>query len=325
MSKFNDPSTVSPAPWLPSEQDPSPGQSQQHVARHSERRGDAKTRTLQVAGIVAAIGAGTARPLMTLIFGGLVNTYNSRGSASDLNARIDHQVLLLVIIFIGQWTLICGYGICFSIAAMRTSVRLRASYLRATVRQDLEDVSESRAATDFSVNINAVEEALSEKLGVVVQAVSTVVTSFIIAFTRSWRLTLVMLPTVIILICSNFGSAAIDAKLEHSIQEMDRQASALAEECSSAVRTIAAYLAHEKMVTAYAKILDTAKRRGVWKSPVLAAQYSISYFVVLSAYALGFWYGTKLLVAGQIANGGAIVMWAFQNIYMPINADARLV
>jgi ATP-binding cassette subfamily B (MDR/TAP) protein 1 len=245
---------------------------------------------------------------MAVIFGGLVNVYNDKGEKTALKHTIDKQVLLLVVIFLAQWLATCAYAIFFSIAAMRRSMALRSAYLKALVSQDIDQVSESRTATDLSTNISVIEDALSEKLGTVLQALSTVLTSLIIAFTRSWQLTLCMLFMVLFLIASNFGTAAIDAKMEQAIHAIEIQASSLAEECLSGIRTITAYLATTEMGDRYATILQKSKTKGIRKSPVRAAQYSISYFVVLNVYALGFWYGTHLFLQGKIHSGGSVVM-----------------
>ncbi|KAF2648785.1 ABC transporter-like protein [Lophiostoma macrostomum CBS 122681] len=263
---------------------------------------------LQCLGAGAALAAGTARPLMAVIFGGLVNVYNDKGDKTALKHTIDRQVLLLVVIFLAQWLVTCAYAIFFSISAMRRSMAIRSAYLKALVSQDIDSVSESRTATDLSTNISVIEDALSEKLGTVLQALSTVLTSLIIAFTRSWQLTLCMLFMVLFLIGSNFGTAAIDAKMEQVIHSIEMQASTLAEECLSGIRTITAYLATDEMGDRYATILEKSKAKGIRKSPVRAAQYSISYFVVLNVYALGFWYGTRLFLQGKISSGGSVVI-----------------
>ncbi|KAF2262556.1 ABC transporter-like protein [Lojkania enalia] len=261
--------------------------------------------------VLAAFGAGTARPLMTVIWGDLVNLYNDVKEDTDtsyMKHTVDKKALMLLIIFIAQWTLVWTYGSLFSIAAMHHSIRLRASYLKAIVCKDTEEVHESKAATDLSTNISVIEEALSEKLGTVMQAISTVVSSLVIAFIKSWRLTLVLSGAILFLIFKDLGTSALDTKLERQLQAIDSQASALAQECFTGIRTINACCAEDKVVDRYTKILDHSKMKGLQKSRVPAIQYSVTVFVMLAAYALAFWYGTNLLVHGQIKSGGSILI-----------------
>lgn len=268
----------------------------------------ASMRGIQLLAALAAIGAGTVRPLMTLIIGSLVNRFNNVEDSASLKSLINHQVLFLIYLFLGQWVLVCIYGLLFSISAMLWSMKLRVAYFRAAIQQDFGQISQGKVASDLSSSVSNVEEALSEKLGLVLEATSTVVTSLIIAFTRSWRLALVLSTTIAVLLCSNFGTAAMDTRVECSMQEVSNQAAGLAEECFTGVRVISSCLANSKMVRKYAQHLDVLKNVGLRKSPILAAQYSISYFVVLCAYALAFWYGTLLSVHHEIQSGGQIVM-----------------
>ncbi|KAF2111191.1 ABC transporter-like protein [Lophiotrema nucula] len=267
------------------------------------------TSALQVLGAFAAIGAGTARPLMTILFGHLVNLYNRNSGNQQpvhLKHEINSEVLLLFFLFIGQWTLVCLYGILFSVAAMRYTMRLRALYLKAVVSQHIEQVSQSNTATDLSTNATIIEDAMAEKLGTILQAASTVVTSMIISFYWSWRLTLPLVSVIVVIVSKDIITTFIDARLERRAQAIEAEAGTLAEECLSGIRTLTACRATTKMTNRYGRILDDAKRAAYLKSPVVALQYAVSYFALYSAYALGFWYGSQLLGDGKIASGGAI-------------------
>jgi ATP-binding cassette, subfamily B (MDR/TAP), member 1 len=128
----------------------------------------------QLLEVAAAAGAGIARPLMTVIFGNLVNKFNQSAAVGDLQSAIYGQVLYLVYLFIGQWVLICAYGVLLSIAAMQFSVALRNAYLRTAICRRPGDAIESNAATDLSSSMSSIEDALAEKLEITVQAISTV-------------------------------------------------------------------------------------------------------------------------------------------------------
>ncbi|THV50504.1 hypothetical protein BGAL_0147g00070 [Botrytis galanthina] len=263
---------------------------------------------LQLVGIAAAIGAGTARPLMPLIFGGLANKFNNFQDASALKETVDSEVLYLLYLFIGQWFLTCAYAILLSISAMNRSRRLRASYLKSAIHQDTGLVSQGKVADNFATSINSIEDALAEKLGAVMQAGSTVIVSLIIAFVHSWQLTLVLFSTIVLLFISNFGTAALDTRFEQKIQQIEESAANLAEEVFNGIRMVMACVAESKLVDDYTAILEAARIKRMQKSPILAVQFSMSYFALLSSYALAFWYGTILLNQGKISSGGTIVI-----------------
>jgi ATP-binding cassette subfamily B (MDR/TAP) protein 1 len=262
----------------------------------------------QLLGTFAAIGAGSARPLMTLVYGGLVNEFNNYKDTSALGKTVDSEVLYLVYLFIGQWALTCIYGIFLSISAMKYSRRLRAAYLKSAIRQESGLVSQGKVADNLATSIDVIEDALSEKLGIVMQAGSTIIVSLIIAFVHNWQLTLVLFSTIFLLFLSNFGTAALDTKLEQRAQESEEEAATFAEECLNGIRIVMACVAETKLSGNHAAFLEKAKGIRMRKSPILAVQYSMSYLGLLASYALAFWYGTILLNQGKIESGGTIVM-----------------
>ncbi|TAQ87320.1 hypothetical protein B7494_g4368 [Chlorociboria aeruginascens] len=260
---------------------------------------------------------------MTLVLGGLANEFNNHQDASALRARIDSEVLYLVYLFIGQWVLTCLYGILLSISAMQYSTGLRAAYLKSAIRQDVGLISQGKVADDLASNISTIEDALSEKLGIVMQAGSTIVVSVIIAFVHSWQLSLALLSTIVLLLFSNFGTAALETRYQRQIQEVDEEAASLAEECLSGIRIVMSCVAESKLVEKYAAFLRKSKAKRIRKSPILGVQYSMSYFALLASYGLAFWYGTILLGQGKIGNGGTIVMY-YHCLSLTINCNPTI-
>jgi ATP-binding cassette subfamily B (MDR/TAP) protein 1 len=263
----------------------------------------------QLLGALAAVGAGTGQPLMTLVVGGLANEFNRPRDRSTLRKEIDSEVLFFVYIFLGQWCLTCLYGILLSISAMKHSRSLRAKYLNSAIRQEMGLISQGKAIDNLATSISTIEDALAEKLGIIVQAGSTVIVSLIIAFVHSWQLSLALSSTILLLFISNFGTAAIETKAERGIQNSDEEASTLAEECLSAIRLVMSCVAEAKLSGRHTALLQQSRAKRFRKSPILGLQFSISYLGLLCSYGLAFWFGTILLKEGKIESGGIIVMY----------------
>ena len=86
---------------------------------------------------------------------------------------------------------------------------MRARYLRAVLRQDVEyfDLnvgSTSEVVTAVSGDTLVVQDALSEKVPNFVMNVTMFVASYAVALALLWRLTLVSLPSVLLLIVPGF-------------------------------------------------------------------------------------------------------------------------
>ena len=100
-------------------------------------------------------------------------------------------------------------GYCWTRTAERQSSRMRARYLRAVLRQDVEyfDLtvgSTSQVVTGVSGDTLVVQDALSEKVTNFVMNVAMFVASYAVALALLWRLTLVSLPSVLLLIVPGF-------------------------------------------------------------------------------------------------------------------------
>jgi hypothetical protein len=89
----------------------------------------------QILGAASAIGSGTARPLMTLVYGGLANEFNNHQdeNVGGLKRAVGSETLFLVYLFVGQLVLTWLYGIILSVSAMNYSRRLRAAYLKSVI------------------------------------------------------------------------------------------------------------------------------------------------------------------------------------------------
>jgi len=69
----------------------------------------------------------------------------------------------------------------------------------------------------------------------------------------------------------------------------------IAEEVISSIRTVFSYNGQEKEIERYEKHLDKARECGTKKSFADGLSRGITFLLLYSIYALGFWYGTKLV------------------------------
>ncbi|VAI56741.1 unnamed protein product [Triticum turgidum subsp. durum] len=100
---------------------------------------DAADVALMVLGLVGAIGDGISTPAMLLITSRI---FNDLGSGPDLlqefSSKIDENARNLVFLALGCWVMAFLEGYCWSRTAERQASRMRARYLAAVLRQDVE-------------------------------------------------------------------------------------------------------------------------------------------------------------------------------------------
>lgn len=284
-------------------------------------------RVLHAIGFFSAIGAGAALPLMTLVFGAMVNAFNKWGQV-DANGNplltpqsfrhtINKNALWFVYLFIGKFVLVYLHTTCFTIAAVRMTRGLRLAYVQSILKQEIayfDTCTPGAVATRISTNANLIQTGLGEKVGIASQGLAMLVAAFCVAFSQQWKLTLVTattLPAVLILV----GSTVVQSqKIEQQILQIYTKAGGLAEEALGSVRNVVAFGAHDKLAAKYGAYMDSARTLGIKLGPLLGVQYSSEFSIMYCAYALSFWYGIRLLVRGEIPDGGTVVTVFFSCI-----------
>ena len=78
--------------------------------------------------------------------------------------------------------------------------------MQAVICQDiacLDSFTPGSVATSTSNDTNIIQDGLAEKLGIFIQGLSNLATSFVIAFSQSWKLTLAISTCVFAVLAAN--------------------------------------------------------------------------------------------------------------------------
>lgn len=139
-----------------------------------------------------------------------------------------------------------------------------------------------------------------------VQNSSTFISAFIIALATQWKLSLITLSIVPFIFVVTGACIAIDAPLEARIVRIYSQASNLAQETLSSIRTIHAFDARAKMVQKYDDYLEQANVEGNKKSPNFGVLFCVQFFSVYAGISVCFWQGFRMYQSGEIADAGQV-------------------
>lgn len=274
-------------------------------------------RFLNLIGIICGAASGTAQPLMTILFGNLANKFlaSSNPSLTD-QQKIDYflaaahmvndDAIYLVIIGIASFVVIYVYMAIFVYTGEVITQRIRKEYLRAILRQDIayfDSLGAGEITTRIQSDIQLIQDGISDKLPLNVAFISTFITGFIIAYVRNWKLALVMtciLPCIV-------GSAIVMNKFVSSYQQVELEhvakAASIAEEGISTVRTVKAFGMNAHLAKLYesrnATAFTASRRRAVASGMGIGAFF----FCIYCAYALAFYFGSKLVANGEVQGG----------------------
>ncbi|RWA10232.1 hypothetical protein EKO27_g4867 [Xylaria grammica] len=300
-----------------------------------------KDRLFLCLSIVAAIGAGAAFPIMTIIFGQLIGRIASvRGNTlhqaqDEYRHLVSEYVLYLVYLFIGRFVL--GYiaTLGFRMLSLRISSAMRLVYVKALLELPvslLDTQPPGQIAAIITTTANTLQIGISEKLALVIQTLSSVVTALIVAYTHSWKLSLVTSSGLLLITICYCITIPFLVRNMKQVEDANIKASAVASEAFASIRMVAAFGAERKMVERYRKWVDEANQRGLRLSGIIAIQQATIHFSVYSTFALAFWFAVKLLTNYEIENVGTtiivlmcimIIAIGVGGIAAPISAAAR--
>lgn len=256
---------------------------------------------------VMAIAAGAALPLMTVIFGNLQGTFEDFFlKRIDYDGFMDEMTKLVVyFVYLGVGEFIATYiaTVGFIYTGEHISDKIREHYLASCLRQNIgffDQLGAGEVATRITADTNLIQDGISEKVSVTLSAVATFIAAFVIGFIHYWKLTLILLSTVIaLMICMGGGSAFI---VRYNKQSIDAyaQGGSLAEEVISSVRNAVAFGTQDRLAKQYDTHLVKAERFGFKVKCTIGVMVAGMMLILYLNYGLAFWMGSRYLLDGII-------------------------
>ncbi|XP_039781008.1 putative multidrug resistance protein isoform X2 [Panicum virgatum] len=277
---------------------------------------------LMVLGLVGAMGDGMSTPIMISVCNYACTPMAALVTASDDTncARVTAE------------------GYCWTRTAERQSSRMRARYLSAVLRQDVEyfDLktgSTSEVIASVSSDSLAVQDVLSEKVPNFVTNTTMFVGSYAVGFALLWRLTLAGLPSLLLLVVPGFLYGRTLIGLARRIREQYTRPGAIAAQAMSSVRTVYSFVAEDSTVARFSAALEESARLGI-KQGVAKGVALGSEGISFAIFAFNVWYGTRLIMShgykggtvyaasASIVIGGSVLGQALSNVKYFAEASA---
>ncbi|CAH8266236.1 unnamed protein product [Arabidopsis lyrata] len=266
---------------------------------------------LMILGTLGSIGNGLGFPLMTLLFGDLIDAFGQNQTNTDVTAKVSKVALKFVWLGIGTFAAAFLQLSGWMISGERQAARIRSLYLKTILRQDIAffdiDTNTGEVVGRMSSDTVLIQDAMGEKVGKAIQLLATFVGGFVIAFVRGWLLTLVMLTSIPLLVMAGALLAIVIAKTASRGQTAYAKAATVVEQTIGSIRTVASFTGEKQAISNYNKHLVTAYKAGVIEGGSTGLGLGTLFLVVFCSYALAVWYGGKLILdkgytGGQVLN-----------------------
>ncbi|KAI6166370.1 P-loop containing nucleoside triphosphate hydrolase protein [Pisolithus thermaeus] len=312
---------------------------------------------LNAVGIASAMAAGAAQPLMTLVFGRLIQdfvtfttaleAYQSAGSygnniaVSSARQDFDSAALELrraaaqnasYLAYVGVGMAVCTwiYMYLWIYTGEVNSKRIREKYLQAILRQDVayfDHVGAGEVAT--RIQTDTLQQGISEKVPLVISFLSAFFVGFILAYTQSWRLALSMSPILPCIVITSAIMNKLVAKYTQTALQYVAESGSIAEEAISTVRTVQALGSQKVLGSLFNERMCSIRTLSAKSSIWHGCGLGILFFFLYSSYALAFNFGTTLInggyaTAGQVVNVFmAILSGSFSTVKMAPDARGK--
>ena len=163
----------------------------------------------------------------------------------------------------------------------------------------------------FGRETDDVRMASSLASGAILQHLTTSITCLLLAFLRSFSLTLVILATVPLLVLLQSVSQSLASPLLDTERSHTAIAATLIARATSSISTVKAFNASDHEHAAVSRILSRIQRVSIRLISVWSMTSCLSQFVMMAMFAQGFWFGSKLVREGKISPGDVMaIFWA---------------
>ena len=248
------------------------------------------------------IGGGTY-PVQAILFSRLINVYTLEGSEAKQQANF-YALMFFVLALANLFGYFCIGWACNTIGQAITH-RYRREMIERTVHfdQDFFDRPEnsSGAVTSKLSSVpTALQELLSQNLGLILNLVVNVVSSSALGIAYGWKLGLtIVFGGLSVLIAAGYVRIRLDQKLEASTEDQFASSAGLATEAVTSIKTISSLTLEALILREYSQALEDIVAKVIRNLVLTLIPYALSQSIDFLIMALGFWYGSRLVASGE--------------------------
>ncbi|XP_050117932.1 ABC transporter B family member 11-like isoform X7 [Malus sylvestris] len=267
---------------------------------------------LMSVGTISAIGNGLCTPLMTVIFGEVINSFGRTGNTKEVVDAVSKVALKNVYLAIGAGVAAFLQVSCWMVTGERQAARIRSLYLKTILRQDVgffdTETNTGEIVKRMSGDTVLIQEAMGEKVGTVIQLIATFIGGFVIAFVKGWLLALVMLSSIPPLVLAGAVVAILVSKLATRGQAAYSVAATVVEQTIVSIRTVASFTGEKQAISNYNNSLIDAYNSAVLEGLASGCGIGSVMLIMMCSYALAIWFGGKMILERGYTGGEVIIV-----------------
>ncbi|KAK8673590.1 hypothetical protein V6N13_111916 [Hibiscus sabdariffa] len=255
-----------------------------------------------IMGAVGSVLSGFIGPTFAIVMSNMIEVFYYTNPTS-----MERKTKEYVFIYIGAGLYaVVAYLIqhyFFSIMGENLTTRVRRMMLGAILRNEVgwfddEEHNSSLLAAKLATDAADVKSAIAERISVILQNMTSLLTSFIVAFIVEWRVSLLILGTFPLLVLANFAQQLSLKGFAGDTAKAHAKTSMIAGEGVSNIRTVAAFNAQNKILSLFCYELRVPQMQSLRRSQISGLLFGLSQLALYASEALILWYGAHLVSEG---------------------------
>ncbi|CAA7042871.1 unnamed protein product [Microthlaspi erraticum] len=265
---------------------------------------------LMAVGSIGAVANGVTQPLMTLIFGQLINAFGT--TDPDHMVKEVWKVAAVQFLYLAVYACVVAFlqVSCWMVTGERQSATIRGLYLKTILRQDIgffdTETNTGEVIGRMSGDTILIQDAMGEKVGKFLQLAATFLGGFAIAFYKGPLLASVLLGCIPLIVIAGGAMSLIMSKMAGRGQVAYAEAGNVVEQTIGAIRTVVAFTGEKQAIEKYESKLEIAYKTVVQQGLISGLGLGTMLLVIFCSYGLAVWYGAKLIMEKGY-NGGQVI------------------
>uniref|UniRef100_UPI0037E85483 bile salt export pump n=1 Tax=Semicossyphus pulcher TaxID=241346 RepID=UPI0037E85483 len=252
--------------------------------------------------LLGSLGAavnGSVNPIYAVLFSQILGTFAIR-DLDEQRAQINGICVLFCVVAVMSVFSQFLQGYAFAKSGELLTRRLRKVGFQAMLKQEVgwfDDPTNSPGAltTRLATDASMVQGATGSQIGMIVNSLTNIGASFIIAFYFSWKLTLVILCFLPLIGLSGVFQAKMLTGFANEDKKSMESAGRVSSEALGNIRTIAGLAKENSFVESYEQKLELPYKAAKKKANIYGLCFGFAQCVIFMAYAASFRYGGYLV------------------------------
>ncbi|KAL2336951.1 hypothetical protein Fmac_011397 [Flemingia macrophylla] len=199
-----------------------------------------------------------------------------------------------------------GQHYCFGYMGEYLTKRVRESLLSKILTFevgwfDLDENSSGAICARLAKDATVVRSLVGDRMALIVQTFSAVLTAYTMGLIISWRLSIVMIAVQPIIIGCFYTRRVLLKNMSSKAVEAQQQSSKLASEAVSNLRTVTAFSSQNRILKMLDQTQEGPSRENIRQSWFAGLGLGLSQGLASCIWALDFWYGGRLISTGYIS------------------------